>query len=91
MTCQFSVRLAASLRTGRILNINVPDLPLDEIKGIRVTRCGSRHPPIRLFPSRIPAAIPCTGSARREIKCDAGQTPTLLRWMRVTFPLRRCT
>ena len=32
------------LRTGRILNINVPDLPLDQIKGIRVTRCGSRHP-----------------------------------------------
>jgi len=32
------------LRTGRILNINVPDLPLSEIKGIKVTRCGSRHP-----------------------------------------------
>ncbi|WP_017345521.1 5'/3'-nucleotidase SurE [Pantoea sp. A4] len=32
------------LRTGRILNINVPDLPLESIKGIRVTRCGSRHP-----------------------------------------------
>ncbi|WP_058913484.1 5'/3'-nucleotidase SurE [Entomohabitans teleogrylli] len=32
------------LRTGRILNINVPDLPLSEIKGVRVTRCGSRHP-----------------------------------------------
>ena len=32
------------LRTGRILNINVPDLPLDQIKGIRVTRCGNRHP-----------------------------------------------
>src|SRR6185436_8498496 len=30
------------LRTGRILNINVPDLPLSELKGIRVTRCGSR-------------------------------------------------
>lgn len=29
------------LRTGRILNINVPDLPLDQIKGIRVTRCGT--------------------------------------------------
>lgn len=25
-------------------NINVPDLPLDQIKGIRVTRCGNRHP-----------------------------------------------
>lgn len=32
------------LRTGRILNVNVPDLPLSDIKGIKVTRCGSRHP-----------------------------------------------
>ncbi len=32
------------LRTGKILNINVPDVPLAAIKGIRVTRCGSRHP-----------------------------------------------
>ncbi|TCV99236.1 5'-nucleotidase /3'-nucleotidase /exopolyphosphatase [Biostraticola tofi] len=32
------------LRTGKILNINVPDLPLSSLKGIRVTRCGSRHP-----------------------------------------------
>ena len=35
---------ALTLRTGKILNINVTDLPLAEIKGIRVTRCGSRHP-----------------------------------------------
>ena len=26
-----------------ILNINVPDLPLDQIKGIEVTRLGKRH------------------------------------------------
>jgi len=26
-----------------ILNVNVPDLPLDKIKGIKVTRLGSRH------------------------------------------------
>ncbi|AWH87939.1 5'/3'-nucleotidase SurE [Limnobaculum parvum] len=32
------------LRTNRILNINVPDLPLNEIKGFKVTRCGRRHP-----------------------------------------------
>ncbi|GKX52198.1 5'/3'-nucleotidase SurE [Budvicia aquatica] len=32
------------LRTGRILNVNVPDIPLEEIKGFKVTRCGSRHP-----------------------------------------------
>ncbi|MFT6733397.1 MAG: 5'-nucleotidase [Polaribacter sp.] len=26
-----------------ILNVNIPDLPFDEIKGIRITRLGSRH------------------------------------------------
>lgn len=27
-----------------ILNINVPDLPLDQIKGLKATRLGTRHP-----------------------------------------------
>lgn len=45
ITCRILKALSREpLRTGKILNINVPDLPLDEIKGIRVTRCGSRHP-----------------------------------------------
>ncbi|MFO6422775.1 5'/3'-nucleotidase SurE [Motilimonas sp. KMU-193] len=31
------------LAGSQVLNINVPDLPLDEIKGIKLTRLGSRH------------------------------------------------
>ncbi len=31
------------LSANTILNINVPDLPLDQIKGIEVTRLGQRH------------------------------------------------
>lgn len=31
------------LAADQILNINVPDVPLDEIKGIKVTRLGHRH------------------------------------------------
>lgn len=46
--------LREPLRTGRILNINVPDLPLSEIKGIRVTRCGSRHPSDQVIPQEDP-------------------------------------
>ncbi|WP_380183870.1 5'/3'-nucleotidase SurE [Kalamiella sp. sgz302252] len=46
--------LREPLRTGRILNINVPDLPLSEIKGIRVTRCGSRHPSDQVIPLEDP-------------------------------------
>ncbi|ELI8285667.1 5'/3'-nucleotidase SurE [Yersinia enterocolitica] len=42
------------LRTGKILNINIPDLPLSEIKGIRVTRCGSRHPAEQVFCQQDP-------------------------------------
>lgn len=32
------------LPTQTILNVNVPDIPLNEIKGIVVTRLGTRHP-----------------------------------------------
>ncbi|MFC3123298.1 5'/3'-nucleotidase SurE [Agaribacter flavus] len=31
------------LDTKQILNINVPNLPIEEIKGIIATRCGKRH------------------------------------------------
>ncbi len=32
------------LQSHQVLNINVPDLPLDKIKGIKVTRLGKRFP-----------------------------------------------
>ncbi len=31
------------IENNQILNVNVPDLPLNEIKGIKITRCGARH------------------------------------------------
>ncbi|MBT1450245.1 5'/3'-nucleotidase SurE [Glaciecola sp. XM2] len=31
------------LQNNQILNVNVPNLPLESIKGIRATRCGKRH------------------------------------------------
>lgn len=44
VTCEVLTMLQqVPLRAGNILNINVPDIPLDEIKGFRITRCGSRH------------------------------------------------
>jgi 5'-nucleotidase len=55
ITCRLVQMLAKEpLRTGRILNVNVPDLPLDEIKGLRVTRCGSRHPAEQVFCQQDP-------------------------------------
>ena len=35
--------LTHSLPSQTILNVNVPDLPISEIKGLKVTRLGSRH------------------------------------------------
>ncbi|GHA03898.1 5'/3'-nucleotidase SurE [Oceanisphaera arctica] len=35
--------LRAPLSSNQILNVNVPDLPLEEIRGIKVTRLGNRH------------------------------------------------
>jgi 5'-nucleotidase len=32
-----------ALPSNQILNVNVPDLPLEQIKGLKVTRAGSRH------------------------------------------------
>ena len=55
VTCSILRALSREpLRTGRILNINVPDLPLEQIKGIRVTRCGSRHPSDQVIPQKDP-------------------------------------
>ena len=35
--------LTHSLPSNQILNVNVPDLPIEEIKGIKITRLGNRH------------------------------------------------
>ncbi|MGZ9899053.1 5'/3'-nucleotidase SurE [Shewanella gaetbuli] len=44
----YAVKIVQSLLknpidSNQILNVNVPDLPVDEIKGIKVTRLGARH------------------------------------------------
>jgi 5'-nucleotidase len=33
----------APLANNTIINVNVPDIPMNEIKGIKSTRLGSRH------------------------------------------------
>lgn len=35
--------LSTPLAQDQVLNVNVPDLPFDQIKGIKVTRLGKRH------------------------------------------------
>lgn len=47
------------LPANQILNVNVPDLPLDKIKGIKVTRLGARH--------RAKTMVKTTDPAGRDI------------------------
>ncbi|WP_028117045.1 5'/3'-nucleotidase SurE [Ferrimonas senticii] len=43
------------LPQDRILNINVPDLPLEQIRGIKVTRLGARHAAEEMLTMQDPA------------------------------------
>ncbi|MBY6018057.1 5'/3'-nucleotidase SurE [Ferrimonas balearica] len=47
--------LANPLPSEQILNINVPDLPLEQIQGIRVTRLGARHKAEGMVKTQDPA------------------------------------
>lgn len=47
------------LPANQILNVNVPDLPLEQIKGIKVTRLGARH--------RAKTMVKTTDPAGRDI------------------------
>lgn len=42
------------LTGGKILNINVPDIPIAAIKGYQVTRCGRRHPSCQVMTQQDP-------------------------------------
>lgn len=50
------------LPADTILNINVPDLPWEEINGFEVTRLGHRHRAEPVVKTNDPRAGPCTGS-----------------------------
>lgn len=44
LTCDIIDKLVDHpLQANQILNINVPNLPISDIQGIKSTRCGSRH------------------------------------------------
>ncbi|WP_144210329.1 5'/3'-nucleotidase SurE [Shewanella donghaensis] len=47
--------LAHPIDNDQILNVNVPDVPVDEIKGIKITRLGSRHKAEGMIKTKDPA------------------------------------
>ncbi|PIJ50492.1 5'/3'-nucleotidase SurE [Erwinia sp. OLTSP20] len=73
VTCQLLRALMREpLRTGRILNVNVPDRPLADIRGFRVTRCGSRHPSDKVILQQDPRGQPLYWIGPPGEKHDAG-------------------
>ncbi|WP_434953336.1 5'/3'-nucleotidase SurE [Shewanella sp. HL-SH4] len=47
--------LTHPIESNQILNVNVPDLPLEQIKGIKVTRLGARHKAEGMVKTQDPA------------------------------------
>ena len=68
-------RLQAERLPGNmILNVNVPDLPYDELQGFEVTRLGNRHRAEPAVPAKDPRGrtIWWIGNAGAEQDCGAG-------------------
>jgi len=75
ITVRLLARLAETpLPPDIILNVNVPDVPLDEIKGFEITRLGARRRSENVTPAKDPRgrAIYWLGAAGAEVDCDRG-------------------
>lgn len=62
-----------SIPADSILNINVPDLPLQSIKGIQVTRLGNRHKSEPVIKSKDPRGNPIYWIGPAGPEADAGE------------------
>ncbi|KTC78400.1 5'/3'-nucleotidase SurE [Legionella brunensis] len=61
-----------SLPSQTILNVNIPDLPLDKIKGIQVTRLGTRHGAEPVIKEYDPRGRPIFWIGPPGMEADAG-------------------
>ncbi|BCA95233.1 5'-nucleotidase SurE [Legionella antarctica] len=60
------------LPSQTILNVNVPDLPLDQIKGLQVTRLGTRHSAEPIVKEYDPRGRPIFWIGPPGMEADAG-------------------
>lgn len=60
------------LNSQTILNVNVPNLPLDQIKGIQVTRLGTRHSAEPMVKTLDPRGRPIYWVGPPGLEADAG-------------------
>jgi 5'-nucleotidase len=75
---EYAVRIVKSLlrhpiESNQILNVNVPDLPLDQIKGIKVTRLGARHKAEGMVKTTDPAGKDIYWLGPVGVEQDAGE------------------
>ncbi len=61
------------LPSDQILNVNVPDLPLEQIKGIKITRLGNRHRDEKMIAMMDPRGKPVYWVGPPGEKQDAGE------------------
>lgn len=64
--------IKGSLTSQTILNVNIPDLPLNEIKGIEVTRLGTRHKAQPVIPDKDPRGRPIYWIGPSGVEADSG-------------------
>lgn len=60
------------LHPATILNVNVPDVPYDQLKGYQATRLGNRHRAERIVPSKDPRGRPVYWIGPAGVGQDAG-------------------
>jgi 5'-nucleotidase len=66
------MRVQRSPLTSTILNVNVPDVPYDKLKGYEVTRLGNRHRSERIVQSEDPRGRPVYWVGPAGLGQDAG-------------------
>jgi 5'-nucleotidase len=62
-----------ALQSDTIININVPDVPLDALKGIKVTRLGRRHMSEAVVKQNDPRGLPIYWIGPAGDAADAGE------------------
>lgn len=73
IACQIIQSVCANkVRPPLLLNVNIPDLPIEEIKGVQLTRLGARHRAEPIISSLDPRGRPIYWIGGPGIEADCG-------------------
>ncbi len=91
-----AINIVAQLKTDplpadTILNVNVPDVTWQQMRGFKVTRLGNRHRSAPVSPKPIRADIPSIGLAPQVLNRTPAQELTSTQYVTHTSPLPRFT